>query len=418
MNATIVLFLGGLMKKIIAALLTVAFIFTSLAFAFATPTTGNNTEHSFKIVTARNEPIAGADVYLYSFSAGSIIDKKTTNVSGMCTFVYQPAFNGDGSERIFEDYIAYVYKAGYGEQEYNFTGVYTQDETSSRYVISEAETHIISIPESQERVSAVADSIRTQDPVYRYLVEESKLSPECPFYVLKESDYSAMALRGIATPSVQANNSEVLINRDIPVGEFHTTENAIVNVKFTSSNSLKVQVGVILPNGTASYSGTRTRGFSTTTVYPEFTAGSSYAEYQVYNTKGDYEKWETSSYYGGVVHTHYGLKQINGGTSMGGKFICSTCNKPFSSIKNNSCGHYVPINNGGSWSAQNSLGSSYDVGVKASLPTLSGTTLSLGVTITGLGERTIEIAPKSGYNLYAYDNNSNWKVLHISEEPA
>lgn len=76
MNATIVLFLGGLMKKIIAALLTVAFIFTSLTFAFATPTTGNNTEHSFKIVTARNEPIAGADVYLYSFSAGSIIGKK------------------------------------------------------------------------------------------------------------------------------------------------------------------------------------------------------------------------------------------------------------------------------------------------------------------------------------------------------
>lgn len=133
----------------------------------------------------------------------------------------------------------------YGEQEYNFTGVYTQDESSSRYINSASETHVIRVSEAPECVSATADSARMQNPVYSYLVEEGKLSPERPFYVLKKSDYSAMALRGIITQSAQAINSEVLINRDIPVGEFHTTQHAKVNVKFTASNNIKVQVTVV-----------------------------------------------------------------------------------------------------------------------------------------------------------------------------
>ena len=119
------------MKKIISVLFSLVFIFTSSISAFAVPSTKSDSLHVFKVTTAGTEPISGADVYLYSFSAGDIIDKSTTNAFGMCTFDCQPILDDDKPKQVFEDYIVYVYKAGYGDQEYYFTGVYTQDETSS-----------------------------------------------------------------------------------------------------------------------------------------------------------------------------------------------------------------------------------------------------------------------------------------------
>ena len=328
--------------------------------------------------------------------------------------------------------MIYVEKDGFVEQEYNCTKVYvnelaTTDEIkSANYVNSE----ICNISMQEEFLVATENAITSQtslkaqgiNKIYAHLIKEKQLTTDNPIIVLNDADYSefqqtgiisqneATALQGTGDVSIAATTPSSLKNISVPIGTFHVSKRGKLDVTFYTSDQLKVQVGVTnMSTGEVSVSGTRTRGFESTSEYAQFTTTSNGAK-KTYYTNTDFEKWTTVSYYG-LTKEYVGLKVIYGGTETGSVSECGTCAKAYANLSaSNGDGTIVIVEEGSSYTVTSFRDRSVTLSSKVALEKFG---MNLSVTrITG-SKTKLKYSPKSGYNLKVYNRETNtWHCTH------
>ena len=250
--------------------------------------------------------------------------------------------------------------------------------------------------------------------VYNYCIETGKISDKSPIYVITESDRIDMAQRGIVKPATRAT-VERFINVDIPVGEFHVDSHSYLDVTFSASDSLKVAVGTDTGVAGITINGSVTRTFGSETTYPQFSTTTSTARKKVYYTKGEFVVDETIIHSQGQIITTYKLDSIYGGTTTGATSQCTKCSKSFSAVENNTYGHYIPIDNGGTVTITQCQNRTNDLELAVQL---DGIDFDFGVTRITTGTTKFKYTPKANYNLRVYDYDSSFKTWHVTSSLA
>lgn len=198
-------------------------------------------------------------------------------------------------------------------------------------------------------------------------------------------------------------------NKKVPLGNFHVSSKGKLDVTFENTDQVKVECGMkgVGASGSYTISGSRTRGLDSSTEFPTYTTAKA-GGYKRYFTYGDFEEWQTVTYYGSTTN-HIGLKVINGGTAFGTENACSNCNKPYGDVMSGH-GTCVQILNGGTFTQKAFRNKTVSLGMDVSL---LGYGIDLGVTrITG-NATILRYAPKSGYNLRIYNKDTaTWHCTH------
>lgn len=407
-------------KKILAYAL-VCTIFLSLfpLECIATFQTSQPLESQFNI-TIQDEtaqPVNNANIYIYSYLDQSVVASATTDFDGTCKVTYMPdlKFPSNGT-LIFGDYIVYVEKSGYQDTTYYLTKIYSESNdfdanNGGNISIELKATENIS---TENEIYLESETSSYDKAVYKYCVETGKISEDSSIYVITESDKMDMARCGITKPTTRTV-VERFPNVDIPIGEFHVDPHSKLNVTFTASDSLKVEVGVDSGIAGISAKGSITRALGTTTRYPEFSTTGSSAQKKTYYTKGEFVVEETIIHSQGQIITTYRLDSIYGGTKTGATSQCTHCAKPTSAVENNTYGHYIPIDDGGTVVIEQIKNRTVELGLAV---LLDGIDFDFGVTRITSSKAEIEYTPKVGYDIMVYDYDSSFKTWHVTSSTA
>ncbi len=379
----------------------------------------------FTVEDLNGRGISDVELYLYSFLDNTVVASSVTDSIGNAKITYKPNVIEFNDEMyVYGDYLVYAVKNGNELQEYNLTKVYTNPQNCTKEMINSAdninaEKYVIQTNDkfTKSRDFLDKDSVdqKVLNKVKTHLIKEKRLSKGNPICVVTNEDFTKMECQGVITQkertllehkveksSTLANADYSLRNKLIPIGTFHVSKGATLDVTFQSSDSVKIECGI---KGTASsnygISGSRTRALATSTKFPTYSTQKSPGGNKRYSTYGDFEEWTTVTYYGSTSN-HIGVKVINGGTALGSEGTCSSCGKSYDSLLTNH-GTCITALNGGSVSQTTFREKSVNVGSKVSF---SGIGLELGVTrITG-SNTTILYKPKTGYNLRIYNNDT------------
>ncbi len=404
-----------------------------MTYALAESNVANDcNEGNFKISVTDKEGnnVNGAQIYLYSFLDQQIVEQGVTDVSGAENLYYLPKGMDNVDSRQYGDYMVYVVKEGYIPMEYNLTKYYIDKRSSSQEekdaadrvngesidIVLEAESELNTVSVQQMN----SEQMKVMSKVQKELIKTNQLSKDNPICVLKNEDFIELKQKGIVNQSelnsinnvVPAATSSSLRNQKVPVGTFHISKQAKLDVAFFTSDSLKVEVGMQnTSTGAISCSGSRERGFETASYYAQFTTSQSTAK-KTYYTMADFEEWTTVSYYG-LSYKHIGLKQINGGTETGSVSTCSKCNATYNNVTSTAYGTYVPIASNSHVALSQFKNSTVSLSTKASIS--GGFTVSLGVTRKTGASAKLDYAPKSGYKLKVYNKDTSiWHCTHAA----
>lgn len=421
------------MRRIISTMLMIALVLSTMTYALAESNAANNcNEGNFRISVTDKEGnnVEGAQIYLYSFLDQKIVEQGMTDVSGAENLYYLPEGMDNVDSRQYGDYMVYVVKEGFVPMEYNLTKYYIDKQNSSQEERNAAdrvngESIDIILEEESELDTASAqqmnpEQMKVMNKIQKELIKTNQLSKDNPICVLKNEDFIELKQKGVVNQSelnsinnvVPTATSSSLRNQKVPVGTFHVSKQAKLDVALFTSDSLKVEVGMQnTSTGEISCSGSRKRGFETASYYAQFTTTKSAAK-KTYYTMADFEEWTSVSYYG-LSYKHIGLKQINGGTETGPESSCSTCNAAYNNVTSATYGTIVPISNNSHLALSQFKGSTVSLSTKA---TISGVfTVSLGVTRITEASAKLDYRPKSGYKLKVYNKDTSiWHCTHAA----
>lgn len=423
-------------KRMIIVMLAICLAITPTGIMYAAEKDIVENESIFEIIVLDNEgnPTPDVSVALYSFLDKKVVANGITDSEGRSQMNYKPHISSfEDNEYIYGDYIIYAQKDGEEWAEYNLTKMYVNPDLKSADMEKAAnetncEGYIIQQPtvKSTREESNDKEEIKPQmqaiKKVQSYLISEKRLTPESPICVLEEKDYarfeeigvlskeeSALLKNSSLSNETRASDDYTLRNKNVPLGYFHVSSGGKLDVTFTSSDKVKVECGVKGTAGaTYNISGSRTRALQTSTIFPTYTTSKSKGGKKKYSTGGDFEEWQTVTYYGSTSY-HIGIKKINGGTIMGAEGSCSDCGVSYASA-NSGHGTCINILNTGGVVISQFNNKSVDLGLNVSFSQID---LNLGVTRVTGGTTELKYTPKKGYNLRIYDNDKKtWHCTH------
>lgn len=399
-------------KRMLSIFMAFCMIFPLAVTAGASPL-NDSPESTFNItvVDEQGNAIPSSKISLYSYLDKQVVLNATASTSGSCKLHYTPtvdpekmsklnAEQGSTEDVLYADYMIYVSKPGYQDELYTLTKTFSP---SGKIDCDAANQGDITITMKPSTISASKKT--SSDPIYQYLVNTGKISDESPIYILQPEDTIELQKQGVissVTPKASFTN---INNVNVPVGEFHVVKGATLNVKFYTSDSLKVQSKADSGSGW-SVSGSVSRNFSETASYAPFSITADTAgRKKVYYVMGDFIK-ETTYITGGQVRQVMRLNKLRASTAVSATSICNTCMKSYSSVSNND-GLIRTVN-------PNShivygKGKTVSLGLSASV---SG--ISLGVTRTTKTSTEIKCSNSSSKTLKMYDKGTNEAVYHMT----
>lgn len=421
------------MKKCISLIMIFTLVFSTMVYAFAETTDlEKSSERSFKITVTDQDgnEVENAKIYLYSFLDQKIVARGNTGTSGKEEINYFPEQMENVESRQYGDYLVYVEKDGFIPAEHNLTKYYideinsSQEEREAADRVNEEQILISLSKESGLKKASIQktdqEHEKIMNKVQKELIETNRLSKENPICVLRTEDFIQLEKKGVVTSSelriidevVPMTAASSLRNIETPVGTFHVSKQAKLNVTLYTSDSLKIEVGAQnTATGALSVSGSRERGFETTSYYAEFTTTGNTAK-KVYYTMADYEEWTTVQYYGNS-YKHIGIKQINGGTNTGKTSTCGSCGATYSAVTGTAYGTYMPVAKGSHLAISQFRNSTVSLSTKVGVS--GGFSASLGVTRKTGASAKLDYAPKAGYKLKVYNKDTKtWHCTHAA----
>lgn len=435
-------------KRIAVIVLVLCLILLTAIFACTALSNVDEADKTFAVTILDEEgkAVEDAELFLYSFLDEKVVASEKTNSEGNAQMQYYPNLDGvEPSKFIHGDYIIYTVKDGYTSPEYSMTKIYcssdycSEDEMEFSHRLN-GEKHVIKLKkeptasEMKDAATASKEELAKQvimDKVRKELIAEKKLTKEAPIHVLTEEDYRIFEKKGIATEaelksinadesrqSIMASSGSGLNNKVTPIIKVHATKAAKIVAKLKTSDGVKVEVGVKASGGSGGYqiSGSRTRTLGSITTYPEYTTTKSGA-CKVFNTRATYTTWQTTTYYGGSVKDHIGIKSLNGGMALDNngqpsydkETTCFACNKTFTSAA--AYDYNIDIGSGSSLVLEKMRNKTIDLGLNVFFADLGA---NLGVSSVTGAETSIMYTAKTGYALRLY--SSNGKTWHCTQK--
>lgn len=340
------------------------------------------------------EPIPSAFVHLYSHDEEEIVYSGQTDDQGELAFTYAPAEYGaiaGGATHSYFDYLIYVQKTGYSPAPYSLTKIVGRGATNeTAYAIIMQEDSSYVIPRNYQTRSINAEGTNT------------------PFSVTKEKSSKMMSSRATTEPTVG------YCQHDIPLGHFHANANSTVQVIFKANDKIKVESGFSV-DGIFSIASGVTRGFSSTTTFPEFSPAS--AKKQALATVGRFERYYTTDSFSGKVYWYHELDSIIGGMKILSTTNCSSCDESWASVDGDPDRLEIPVLNGGEYSLEEQMETNLEVSFGIDLKN-EGFKGKVGVIRKRGNSTEVVYTPDAGYDLMLYSDDMNWKEPHVTSRAA
>ena len=249
---------------------TATMVMTLGASAVDFPSVNESSEFNIILEDTAGNPVADANVYLFSYDDNEIVKSGVSDETGICEIVFTPEYGEEEENsvgQVYKNFLIYIQKTGFNPQPYQTTKVYGSvdegdNETDYTITLSENPAYTLSVP-------VTPNSTETSTDV------------STPFTVTR-ADPNSRAVGGYKVPGFW--------NADVPIGEFHVDKNGILEVSYTASDSVTLEAG-FQSTGAITVSGSRKCDLDnlSKSEYAPFTTTSSRGMKKVYYTGGTFE---------------------------------------------------------------------------------------------------------------------------------
>lgn len=381
-------------KRIVSFVFAATMVLTLGASAVGFPAVDKSSEFNIVLEDTAGNPVADANVYLFSYDDNEIVKSGISDETGICEIIFTPEYDTEeenSAGQVYKNFLIYIQKSGFNPQPYQTTKVYGlvdegDNETDYLITLSENPNYTVNAPVTVNST-------------------ESSSEVSAPFTVTR-ADPRSRAVGGYKVPGFW--------NADVPIGEFHIDNNGTLDVAYTASDSVIVEAG-FQAGGGITVSGSRKCDLEnlSKSEYASFTATSNQGMKKIYYTGGTFETSFSTDSFSGDVFWYYTLESIDGGTTTSTPTVCTKCKEDWNGLLSADC-TLVKIENGSSVTISYFKSRTIDYGLSVPFKNGSTTVFKFGVTTKTSNSTSLKYTPKAGHQLRVYDEGRDKKVWHVS----
>lgn len=420
------------MRKMLSLLLIFTLMFSFTGTSFANKLNVENYELPVYLTDENGEPANNVYVTLYSHLEKDFVYSGYTDKKGYIKLKYNP------DESLFDNNnIQYIDLTVYAAPQdgdlvvHYFTKIYILDDSNmteeQKTDIKESSPDNLYLSYKSNKDMNITSKDEYSMEVYKYLVDNKKLTKDNPVYKITKEDKEEMKKQNIIQTDKTVVDGDVNIlydtvtdlgSKPTVVGEVHAIDGLASTFTYSVSSATIIDVGVKTSSSSSwSIGGSLTKSASKSVVFPTFTTTSTSGYGREVKTYYRYECGETISYWTGTVTYEVYAAGFNGGTEWG-NYIYGLDGASASSIESGTLGSdWAPYLPGSSYNQEIGEGKRYSIG--ASFP----------VIVNGINLGTVTLGTKTDYNTlskvkvdfgykyskyYLYGRNTDWKTIYVS----